>query len=216
MWKLVPLEVAFQNCPETYSCLQVLPSAREDSDCDNLVPSSKEQVGLILQIRDQKSSSYHPKQAETCQRCAMTALQGHWTVLNAGSIHVTFSGIFHLGEMPGEANQLLLPQLVQRVAETQPEWMRMSPVLCEWRRIWAPAISDRSGQDARSREVSDVLDFFKVTSVAGQDLTYALDEQSLDKQSLSRGIIFSSEYSAVSLCNRLGIKDFQGEIVKTF
>lgn len=61
----MPLGVVFQNYPDTYSCLQLLTSAQKDSDCDNLVPSSKEQVGLILQLRDQKSTSYHPKQAET-------------------------------------------------------------------------------------------------------------------------------------------------------
>lgn len=37
----------------------------------------------------------------------------------------------------------------------------------------------------------------------------------MDKQSLSRGATFSSEYSEVSLYNGVGIKDFQGEILKT-
>ena len=88
------------------------------------------------------------------QRWAVTALQGYWTALNARTIRVTSSGIFHLGKMLGKANELLPPQLVQRVMETQPEWVLMSPVLCEWRRTWAPAICDRSGYKARSRDVS--------------------------------------------------------------
>lgn len=43
----------------------------------------------------------------------------------------------------------------------------------------------------------------KVTSIAGQGFTNAVGEQLLNKQSLSRGTVFSSKYSAVSLCNRL-------------
>lgn len=118
MWNLVPLGVAFQNYPETF--LPTTFSAWKNSDCGNLVPSSKEQVGLILLLRHQKSTSHHPSKLRhrVCQRCAVTVLQGRWTILIARSIHVTFSGIFHLGKMPGEASQPLLPQWVQQVVET--------------------------------------------------------------------------------------------------
>lgn len=43
-----------------------------------MVPSSKEQIGLVLQLRDKKHASYHLMQAETqnTSECAVTALQG--------------------------------------------------------------------------------------------------------------------------------------------
>lgn len=44
---------------------------------------------------------------------------------------MTSSGIFHLDELPVEANQLLFPQLVWRVVETQPEWRPISFVLSD-------------------------------------------------------------------------------------
>lgn len=98
-------------------------------------------AGLILQLRDQKNTNYHPKQATQCVRDLLGLLsQGHWTILNARGIHVTSSGIFHFAEMPGKANHLLLPQVLQWVAETQAKWMPASPVLCEWepQKCWCP------------------------------------------------------------------------------
>lgn len=76
-------------------------------------------------------------------------------------------------------------------------------------------MSDGSVQEAGSREVSASQMFFKVTSTAGQDFTNAQGKQPVDKQSLWRGATFFSEYSEVFLYNRVGIKDFQGEILKT-
>lgn len=55
--EVVPLGLASLNCPEDYFCPQLLPSARKDSDCDNPLPSLKEQVGPILQIRREYNSA---------------------------------------------------------------------------------------------------------------------------------------------------------------